>query len=1432
MNQDPDNSLQWLCNGRIFAESVQYQAGIEIYYQADVSFPDNPQIKYALGLAYLKSKEYEKSIEYFTLALHLKPDYLLAKVRRAIAYDFNEQTELANAEFEAILSSKALDNEDYRAKGIAFFCYYETSRSYEALPYFDKALEFVSDDYQSLLDKGFVLESLNRHKEANDIYNKILKADKDNVELINIIGYFHYEAKRYREASEVFEKSWRVEPYNSDIWYKQGMCLFHLKQLDAAFFCFDKALNIGVDDSCVLEEISKIKTRIGYSDRQIKQHNIKTPLSVFVEDLHLSKVIQFVNKDETEKINILLESGFKKFGLQMYKTLNLTYAIHRSLRLKKYNIAEKLDLAINLKNISNFYGGSLTGNASGNLSLSVWGYNYFLELITSVNAGLDWDITNLKLIINKKKIEDTISFLTSVHDLKLCTSYSILETITHLGISLSYFERTKRQRSFDIKQAIHHSNLALKSCLNYPFLYAIIQEHLGQIYIKQIAENKKENIEQAIIHFYKALETITQYNCIVKWTEIKLKLGNIYLLERIEGSKQENVEQAIIHFSHALEANQKNDAPIQCAEIKIVLGEIYFKHRIKGDKSNNIKTSIDYYNSVLETYNKQQYPSQWASTLIKISDIYCSRSSSQIAERKNNLNIAIDYLSHAFDVYTDNKDAYNCAIVNYKIGNIYRYRLEFSTKKNYINQQESINHYKKSLKVFSLDNFPNFWVRIQVNIGICYLNVNLFDYGRDYKLNDEKSIIHFKNAFNKLSEDFTKNYEVDKEENLHIWIEVANYLSSCYLRRTAEDEKENKREVNKIYKKVLSFLYLDRNSEKYAIEIADVQTKLARFYIEQDTEKNIERAIGLLNANLIAVDENIHPIIWIETKHRLGQAYCNRVVGNDRQNKITAISHYKSALNLIDNEINIEHSKSYLDLISDLGKVYFSLEKWQLSIDAYSKIIKECEWLIDVIEDREFKHQLYLDADVIRAYKDTINACIHLNKLDKSLEYIEQNKAKILVNLLSLRNIYPKGNVSQKVLDRLDYLRDCIIREEYNLVQPDKSSISRENILNLQKALENFIHKEIKPIDPSFKLSHRVEHITFEEIKKSLPCEKSVLVEWYLADDNTLFAFLVAQKKEQPLLISYSNEECESLYKLFKHYLNTYLDDYSNWNLQLNYLFAEIATNLKLTTIIDRIRKFVPDCNRLILVPHRWLHLLPIHALPVGNNKCLLDLFSQGVSYAPSVQLLKLSSKQSKPELTNLFAVQNPTNDLNFTNIEVQAIRSQFEPNDDVLAKDRATKSALTQEKLAQTHIAHFSCHGYFNFENPELSALLLADSKLEQEQQEEKGETRFLPSREGGSIDLEKCLTLGEIFGLDLRNCRLVTLSACETGLTDYKSLGDEYIGLPSGFLYAGSPSVVSSLWAVSDLSTTFLMIKFYQNLKSIDSVANRSQSGSTLVA
>ncbi|GGA46252.1 hypothetical protein CYANOKiyG1_65250 [Okeania sp. KiyG1] len=156
--------------------------------------------------------------------------------------------------------------------------------------------------------------------------------------------------------------------------------------------------------------------------------------------------------------------------------------------------------------------------------------------------------------------------------------------------------------------------------------------------------------------------------------------------------------------------------------------------------------------------------------------------------------------------------------------------------------------------------------------------------------------------------------------------------------------------------------------------------------------------------------------------------------------------------------------------------------------------------------------------------------------------------------------------------------------------------------------------------------------------------------------------------------------------------------------------------------------------------------------------------------------------------------VQNPTQDLTYANLQVEVIRQQFDSTE-VLVETAATKAALMDEEsddkkllLRDAHCLHFACHGDFDEKSPLESCLKLANKEP---------------------------LTLGEIFGLNIDQCRLVALSACETGLTDRNSLSDEYIGLPSGFLFAGTPSVINSLWKVDELATAFLMIKFYKNLE-----------------
>jgi CHAT domain-containing protein len=82
------------------------------------------------------------------------------------------------------------------------------------------------------------------------------------------------------------------------------------------------------------------------------------------------------------------------------------------------------------------------------------------------------------------------------------------------------------------------------------------------------------------------------------------------------------------------------------------------------------------------------------------------------------------------------------------------------------------------------------------------------------------------------------------------------------------------------------------------------------------------------------------------------------------------------------------------------------------------------------------------------------------------------------------------------------------------------------------------------------------------------------------------------------------------------------------------------------------------------------------------------------------------------------------------------------------------------------------------------------------------------------GADDFSARLEVAEVYGLDLRQADLVVLSACETNLGALSN-GDDLVGLTRAFFFAGTPSVVASLWRVPDDATQQLMMQFYTHLR-----------------
>jgi CHAT domain-containing protein/tetratricopeptide (TPR) repeat protein len=120
-----------------------------------------------------------------------------------------------------------------------------------------------------------------------------------------------------------------------------------------------------------------------------------------------------------------------------------------------------------------------------------------------------------------------------------------------------------------------------------------------------------------------------------------------------------------------------------------------------------------------------------------------------------------------------------------------------------------------------------------------------------------------------------------------------------------------------------------------------------------------------------------------------------------------------------------------------------------------------------------------------------------------------------------------------------------------------------------------------------------------------------------------------------------------------------------------------------------------------------------------------------------------------------------------------------------------ASRETATSAEVGRYRVVHFATHGFVNSEHPELSGILLT-----------------MVNRQGAHEN--GFLHMHDIYNLKL-SAQLVVLSACSTGLgRDIK--GEGLIGLTRGFMYAGSKSVIASLWKVDDRATAELMKHFYR--------------------
>jgi CHAT domain-containing protein len=805
----------------------------------------------------------------------------------------------------------------------------------------------------------------------------------------------------------------------------------------------------------------------------------------------------------------------------------------------------------------------------------------------------------------------------------------------------------------------------------------------------------------------------------------------------------------------ALEMIDHDKEPEIWAEIQYTLGNTLAQNP-QGSRIENLELAIKAYENALTVRTQDFLPIEWAGTQLGLSNVYSMRIKEEHAD---NVEKAIYHCEQALQVFTKQTSAEEWAMASSNLANMYRNRVKGRPRDNI---ESAIFYYEQSLEVFDQENSPKDWAHIQHHLALAYM------------------------ARTKGAK--TKN--------------IARAIHHC----------QQALEV--------------RKKETMPFEWAMTQTNLAEAY---SLSRDIERSIFHYNEALRVFNQKEFPEQRAVTQNKLAIAYFTRVEGKHVENIKQGVYHSQQALQ----EFTLQaFPADYRQVQRNLGNLYFMEGQWAEAEAAYQNALRAGQNLLDVAYT-ETGRQAEV-RETAQLYAHTAYGQLKLGQYDVALTTVDSGKTRLLSQALAL----DESNLAQLHTEQQEAVRQnrTMVRELEAEMRLLPSTPARRDDRVLAEALRgaraqlNELIKSIQQDHPDFIPTG----LDLPELLALIPTGGALVAPLVTSQGGAVFVvpsgvttvgdehilwldevtadtvrgWFIGTPEEPGWLREYENyttkkSEAATILQEIKvgvrpsnerqHAIEIIERADENWQTAISRMTAILWKKL-VAPIYQHLETFglAPQAE-ILLMPQGGLGLLPLHAAwreVEGTKRAFLDDYT--VTYAPSGYALRVSQRrlmEPQRHQRSLLAVVNPTQDLTYTAVEGEAITALFPPAQvTLLAEAQATPEAVISavgSRQSAVNILHFSCHGFYNWQEVMRSGLVLAGSQP---------------------------LTLAHIIAnLDLNATRLVTLSACETGLTEFQQTPDEYIGLPAGFLQAGAPGVISTLWAVDDLSTMLLMERFY---------------------
>ena len=737
------------------------------------------------------------------------------------------------------------------------------------------------------------------------------------------------------------------------------------------------------------------------------------------------------------------------------------------------------------------------------------------------------------------------------------------------------------------------------------------------------------------------------------------------------------------------------------------------------------------------------------------------------------------FYQQALDVYQQINDPVKVANTLNSIGGVYTQQDDYS---------HALESYQKGLAIFREHQESTGEGLILNNIGEVYRKSSQYSLALDYYEQALKTLQVTDALAVKAA--ILNNIGLVNQELGSISDALNYYQNALAIHREINNRPDEGKTLNNLG---LAYEELDKNEQalEYYEKALNIRREIGDRFGEATTLNNLGLLYNKLNNHAQALDLLEQALsTFQELGKRADEGNTLDSIGTvykSMDDYSQALEHYQQALEIVQ-----EFGNRTLEgiILTNIGEVYELQGKNNQAVSFYQQAIDQVIETILVDLKGETLKSSFADKHV-DTYTRLINLLWDEGRFTEAFNYVERTKARLFLNQIANGTVNLRDGADADLLKQEQELRTDINRLNHQLQTISHLPLSQNNtrvIAALQSELTTHEQDYLKLLDRLKRQNPEVADLVsvnpaqLAEIQHLLDTD-TTLVEYFVTDTRTL-AFVITRDTLTPVTLNVSKQSLqEAIQRFYEYDFATLSSQHPQSLTQLHqWLIAPLQPHI--------------STPKVSLVPHNLLHYLPFAALSDGKDY-LIDNYT--LFNLPSASMLRFLQDKRKPDSGELMALGNPTLDLPFAKQEVEKISNLYATQP--LLGRQATERAI-RSQANQAGILHLATHGEYNPHSPLFSTLRLAPDN----------------SYDGR-------LEVHEIYQLDLREAtNLVVLSACQTQVGQL-SKGDELIGLNRAFLYAGTPSVIATLWNVDDPATGFLMERFYTYLRQGKSKAEALQ-------